>query len=511
MSQSTIKSFDPVSGKHLDNAFQINTLDDLESKIESAQWAYLVYRNTSGEERATFLETIADEIESDLTEIVATATLETGLPAARIQGETGRTVGQLRLFASITREGSWVEGSIDTALPNRQPLPRVDIRKYLIPIGPVGIFGAANYPLAFSTAGGDTASALAAGNPVVVKANNSHLGTHDLICKAIARAIENCNLPEGVFGAIVDSGFELGRALVQHPGIKAVGFTGSYSGGRALFDLVSQRKDPIPFYGEMGSINPIVLFDSAIANASTSKQLINAIILGVGQFCTNPGLLLAIDSEAIAAFCNQLAIEATAALGGVMLHQGIYESYQKATTALGKGVEMSVLGEGTKGEGAFGVSSYILKTTGEAFLSNSQLSQEVFGPYSLLVICKDEEELATLMMELEGQLTISFMGTEAELEAADHLIAIAQEKAGRVIFNGVPTGVEVCHAMVHGGPFPATTQPNSTSVGAEAIKRFSRPVCFQNAPQSILPLALQDENPLNIFRKINGTLTKQRL
>ncbi|MDG1105292.1 MAG: aldehyde dehydrogenase (NADP(+)), partial [Cyclobacteriaceae bacterium] len=469
-----------------------------------AQLAFMVYRNTSGNERAILLETIADEIETVKEEILGIATLETGLPSGRIQGETGRTLGQLRLFAGVAQEEFWVEASIDTALPDRQPLPKSDIRKCLVPLGPIAVFGASNFPLAFSTAGGDTASALASGNPVIVKAHNSHLGTHQCICDAISRALERCNLPKGIFSSIIDEDYELGAALVQHPGIKAVGFTGSFNGGAALLDLVSKRKEPIPFYGEMGSINPIVLLPSALEDPKMVPTLIGSINMSVGQFCTNPGLILAIEGEAAQHFCSKMTDAIQQTLGEVMLNRTIYDKYEASISEISSEKSYTLLGQGTKAQGALSVQPSLALTSGEKFLTHPKMAQEIFGPYSLVVLCEHQEELAEILMQIEGQLTLSFMGEETEFEEQEHLIALAQEKAGRIIFNGVPTGVEVGHSMIHGGPFPATTAPNSTSVGADAIKRFARPVCFQDAPQSLLPMALQDENPLKIFRKING-------
>jgi alpha-ketoglutaric semialdehyde dehydrogenase len=504
MSPKTIQTLNPRTGNFLAQEYVISTPEELNQKVTDAQLAFMVYRNTSGNERAILLETIADEIEAVKEEILSIATLETGLPAGRIQGETGRTLGQLRLFAEVAQEEFWVEASIDTALPDRQPLPKSDIRKCLVPLGPIAVFGASNFPLAFSTAGGDTASALASGNPVIVKAHNSHLGTHQCICDAIARALERCNLPKGIFSSIIDEGYELGAALVQHPGIKAVGFTGSFNGGTALLDLVSKRKEPIPFYGEMGSINPIVLLPSALEDPKMVSTLMGSINMGVGQFCTNPGLILAIEGEAAQHFCLKMTDAIQQTLGEVMLNRAIYDKYEASIAEMSSEKAYTLLGQGTKAQGALAVQPSLALTSGKKFLTHPKMSQEIFGPYSLIVLCEHQEELAEILMQIEGQLTLSFMGEETEFEEQVHLIVLAQEKVGRIIFNGVPTGVEVGHSMIHGGPFPATTAPNSTSVGADAIKRFARPVCFQDAPQSLLPMALQDENPLKIFRKING-------
>ena len=511
MSLKTIKTLNPRTGNFLAQEYVLSTPEELNEKVTDAQLAFMVYRNTSGNERAILLETIADEIEAVKEEILGITTLETGLPAGRIQGETGRTLGQLRLFAEVAQEEFWVEAVIDTALPDRQPLPKSDIRKCLVPLGPVAVFGASNFPLAFSTAGGDTVAALASGNPVIVKAHNSHLGTHQCIAAAIARALERCNLPKGIFSSIIDEGYELGAALVQHPGIKAVGFTGSYNGGTALLDLVSKRKDPIPFYGEMGSVNPIVLLPSALEDPKMVPTLISSINMGVGQFCTNPGLILAIEGEAAQHFCSKMTDAIQQTLGEVVLNRAIYDKYEASIAEISSEKAFALLGQGTKAQGALAVQPSLALTSGRKFLAHPKMAQEIFGPYSLIVLCEHHEELAEILMQIEGQLTLSFMGEESEFEEQAHLIALAQEKAGRIIFNGVPTGVEVGYAMIHGGPFPATTAPSSTSVGADAIKRFARPVCFQDAPQSLLPMSLQDENPLKIFRKINGKWSQDKI
>ena len=511
MNFKTIKTFNPRTGNFLDQNYILSTLNDLNEKVSDAQLAFTVYRNTSGNDRAILLETIAEEIESVAEEILAIATLETGLQAGRIQSETVRTIGQLRLFAEVARKEFWLDAVIDTALPNRQPLPKADIRKCLVPIGPVAVFGASNFPLAFSTAGGDTVSALASGNPVIFKAHNSHLGTHECMAAAIARALERCNLPKGIFSSLIAEGNELGAALVQHPGIKAVGFTGSYSGGTALLDLVSKRKEPIPFYGEMGSVNPVILFPSALKDPKIVSSLISSINLGVGQFCTNPGLILTIDSEETQSFCSRMTEAIDQCVGEVMLNKAIYDSYEANMAEISTEKSYTLLGQGTKVAGALSVKPSLALTSGKKFLTHPKMGQEIFGPFSLIVSCENDNELSEILMKIEGQLTFSFMGQEKEFNEQAHLIALAKEKAGRIIFNGVPTGVEVGYAMIHGGPFPATTAPNSTSVGTDAIRRFARPVCYQDAPQSLLPMALKDNNPLEIFRKINGKWCQDKI
>ena len=508
-----LKAIDPVTNKELDGDFPVNSLQDLSAAIASAKKASEIYGKTSFEERALFLEEIAEEISALGDELIERASLETGLPTARITGERGRTVNQLRLFASLVREGSWVEASIDTALPNREPVPRPDLRKILIPIGPVAVFTASNFPLAFSTAGGDTASALAAGNPVIVKAHNAHLGTDQLIASAILRAGEKRSLPKGTFTSLISSDFTLGQELVKHPDIKAVGFTGSFSGGKALFDIAVKRDKPIPLYAEMSSINPIVLLPQALSKRSDSlaSGIANSVTMGVGQFCTNPGIIIGLESPELEAFCISLKDEITESIAGTMLHSGIHKNYEeKYQKAIGQ-TGVNILAESTQPVSHNSGKPVIATTTADQFLSNPSLAEEVFGPYSLLVKCEDSNQLKNVLEKMEGQLTITFMAEDDEISENKELIIMAENRAGRVIFNGVPTGVEVCHSMVHGGPFPATTDSRSTSVGTDAIKRFARPVCYQDAPTSILPDELKDHNPNNIWRTVNGEFTKNSL
>ena len=380
MNPKTIKTFNPRTGDFLDNDYVLSTLNDLKKKVLDAQRAFTVYSKTSGNIRAILLETIAEEIEVVKGEILEITTLETGLPVGRITGEIGRTIGQLRLFAEVAQKESWVEAVIDTALPDRQPLPKSDIRKCLLPLGPVAVFGASNFPLAFSTAGGDTAAALASGNTVVVKAHNSHLGTHQCIAAAIARAQERCNLPAGIFSSVIDEGYALGATLVQHPEIKAVGFTGSYKGGTTLLDLVSKRKEPIPFYGEMGSVNPIVLFPSALKKSKTVSNLIDSINLGVGQFCTKPGLILTVDSDAAKSFCLNMTEAIKQSVGEVMLNKGIYDSYEANMVEISAENAYTLLGQGTKVTDALAVKPCLALTSGRKFLTYPKMAQEIFGP-----------------------------------------------------------------------------------------------------------------------------------
>ncbi len=476
-----------------------------------AEEAFHIYKKASSKQKADLLESVASEIMKLGDELLDRASAETGLPIARITAERGRTVNQLNLFASLVREGSWKEVSIDTSIPDREPIPKPDLRKLLIPIGPVAVFTASNFPLAFSTAGGDTASALAAGNPVIVKGHNSHLGTHQLVVGAIKKAVWKCDLPEGVFGSLLGADFTLGQELVKHPAIKAVGFTGSFSGGKALYDIAVRRKEPIPVYAEMSSINPTVLLPNALSgnSASLAKSLSDSITMGVGQFCTNPGLLIGLDEPGFDRFAEQLKENIQQSCGDTMLNNGIHVSYnENSTSALSReGVEL--LGQGKALNDLLAGTPVVAITSGENFVSNPTLCEEVFGPYSLLVKCKDKEQLKEVLSRIAGQLTISFMLSEPEAEEYGDLIELAESKTGRIIFNGVPTGVEVCHSMVHGGPFPSTTDSRTTSVGTDAIKRFARPVCYQDSPERLLPDELKNENPLKIMRKINGEFTRE--
>ncbi len=486
------------------------TLEQVEAALQEAQIAFLSYKNINGKEKAEFLRTIAEEMEALGGELVSTAMRETNLPEARIIGERGRTAGQCRMFADLVEQGSWVEARVDTALPDRTPLPKPDIRKMLVPIGPVVVFGAANFPLAYSTAGGDTASALAAGCPVIVKAHPAHAATSELVASAIKKAIDKNGMPQGVFQHLHGNGFEVGQALVKHPLTKAVGFTGSLAGGKALFDLACQRAQPIPVFAEMSSINPVILLPDTLGLQAEkiATALVGSITQGVGQFCTNPGLIVAIENEGLNRFIKSLSEGINNALPGVMLHQGIADNYSKRLTHVlkqkGVIVERQSSAHATENQGKPLVASILASD----FLKNPLLAEEVFGPFSLIVKCKDINELHAVANHLNGQLTTSIFGDEVEIAKYSSLVNTLIEKAGRLIINGVPTGVEVCPSMNHGGPFPATTDSRFTAVGIDAIKRFARPVAFQSFPNSLLPEELQDGNPLGIWRLFNNEWKK---
>ena len=503
-------AFSTVLKNNLPGEFTVATEEEIQEAVHKAASCFEVYRQTSFADRADFLDAIADEIMQLDKELIERAHLETGLPEARITGERGRTVGQLKLFASLLREGSFVEAIIDTAQPDRKPLPRSDLRRMLMPIGPVAVFAASNFPLAFSTAGGDTASALAAGCPVIVKAHSAHLGTNELVATAIITAAKNCNMPDGVFSSLIGEGSVLGQELVKHPQIKAVGFTGSFRGGMALLkSAINEREEPIPVYAEMSSINPVLVLPDKLKQDTDAvvAQLTASITLGVGQFCTNPGLLFIIKDAVTETFIKKMGQSLQQVPAAVMLNQTICAAYYKERQQLLSQDDVTAVWAGEMDPDYRG-STALAQTTAKSFIKNSVLQNEVFGPASLVVLCEDQEELKTTLQSLHGQLTGTIIGTRDDIRQFQSCIDIIAQKVGRLIFNGVPTGVEVAHSMMHGGPFPATTFSHFTSVGTEAVKRFLRPVCYQDCPQEYLPEPLRDENSLHIMRKLNGTYTR---
>ena len=510
-SGKTLQGVNPVSNTMIDEKFFIASEEDVNKALIKADLAFASFKQSGAEERAIFLEKIADEMEALGDILVKRASLETGLPEARIIGERGRTTGQLRMFADYIREGSYVEASIDTAMPDRAPIPRPDLRKMMVPLGPVVVFGASNFPLAYSVAGGDTAAALAAGCPVLVKAHPGHPGTSALVGGAIVKAAKDTGMPDGVFSLLFDSGFAVGKALVGHPATKAVGFTGSLGGGRALFDIAAQRDAPIPVFAEMGSINPSILLPEALnvrAN-DIADTYAGSITLGAGQFCTNPGLILGIASDGLNNFITQLVGAIEQVQPATMLHSGISESYRLKSKAMAEQLGVELIGKVSIDASTSQGQPALAKAPGAEFINNPKLHEEVFGPFSLIIECKDKAELATCCAKLSGQLTATIIGEDDEFMEYKDILSELQEKAGRVIFNGVPTGVEVCPSMVHGGPYPATTDSRFTAVGVNSIKRFLRPVSFQDAPEAMLPKALNNDNILKIWRLVNGNLTKE--
>ena len=505
-----LKVFSPVQRDDLPEEFFIATTEEIEKAAGKAQTAFDQYKNSSFESRAVFLEAIVEEILLAGEALVERAMLETGLTEARLTGERTRTVNQLKMFAGLLREGSWVEAVIDPALPDRKPLPRSDLRKMLFPIGPVVVFGASNFPFAFSTAGGDTASALAAGCPVIVKAHSSHLGTNELVAKAVLAAAKKCNMPDGVFSSLNGEGSNLGQALARHPAVKAIGFTGSYRAGMSLYKTaINERDTPIPVYAEMSSINPVLVLPGKLEEDvdRLAALLAGSISLGAGQFCTNPGLLFVVRNEHTENFIQKLAVQLQSIPPATMLNKVICQSYYSGREKMvaEKGVQPVLLGEDELGQ--LKGTPALMEVTAADFIANPGLQNEIFGPASLVVIC-NKEEILQAVQTMHGQLTGTVFGSDEDIRSYAPCIEALKEKVGRLIFNGVPTGVEVSHAMIHGGPFPATTDGRTTSVGAEAIKRFVRPVCFQDCPEDFLPEALKDANPLGIMRKLNGKFTR---
>lgn len=479
----------------------------IDSIFRAAQTAFLAYKNLPGKEKGRFLETLAEILESNRATIVPLAVKESNLPEGRINGELGRTTGQIRLFANLVKEGSWVEATIDPAMPDRSPLPRADIRRFLTPLGPVVVFGASNFPLAFSTAGGDTISALAAGCPVIYKAHPAHPETSKKVADCIQQALMVSGLPTGIF-THVEGGIAEGQALVQHPMAKAIAFTGSHTGGMALFHLANQREEPIPVFAEMGSVNPVFCFSQKLEkeNDALAKAFVASLTLGAGQFCTNPGLIFVPEKQA-QSFEQAIATELQAVAAAPMLHPGIAQAYYNSIQALEARNELRWV-KVAEPKHLINGSPALAQINLADWLRDKQFQKEVFGSFALMVVYQDIAELSDVAKQLEGQLTITVWAETEELQSLLSLINLLEEKCGRLLFKGVPTGVEVGVAMQHGGPFPATTAPNSTSVGAYAIKRFVRPIAFQDMPQELLPDALKDGNPLEIWRTVNGNLTK---
>lgn len=506
----TFKAENPATGKMLEPSFYEASQQEIDEAIHQAESAFQSYRKKSGKQRADLLEAIAEEITALGDVLIQRCMEETGLPEARLTGERGRTVNQMKLFAQVLREGSWVNARIDLADPDRKPLPKPDVRSMYRPLGPVGIFGASNFPFAFSVAGGDTVSALAAGCTVVVKAHPAHPGTCELVASAIQRAIEKSNMPAGTFSMVNGPSTDVGLAIVRHPLIKAIGFTGSFRGGKALFDEANKRDVPVPVYAEMGSTNPVFILPGALKEKkeTIAKDLAASVTQGVGQFCTNPGLVLLQQSDDGKVFRDTLSSSIAGSAAGVMLSAGIKNNYDRGLERLSgaTGVTVAVRGK-NEGDGYRGVPS-LLEASADSFLKDHALEEEVFGPSTLVVTASTREEIIRAAEKLTGHLTATIHGTEEDLEDYKDLISILERKVGRLIFNGYPTGVEVCHSMVHGGPYPATSDSRTTSVGTAAIFRFARPVCYQNFPQAMLPDELKNNNPLGIWRMVNGEVKR---
>ena len=495
----------PATGETLPQAFSEATVDDVAEACALAEAAFPAFAALPPATRAAFLEAVADAIVAIGDDLVATAMAETGLPRMRLEGERGRTCGQLRMFAAELRKGEWLGVTIDPALPDRAP-PRADLRRMNVALGPVAVFGASNFPLAFSVAGGDTASALAAGCPVVVKGHPAHPGTGELVARAILAAVAACGLPEGVFSFLPGTSHDLGAALVADPRIKAVGFTGSRSGGLALVAVAAARAEPIPVYAEMSSVNPVVLLPQALAarGEALGAGFAGSLMLGAGQFCTNPGVVIAIDGPGLDRFVAAAARAMAAAEPAVMLTSGIHASYGSGVAALTANPAASEIALGLAATAPNRCTAALFETTAAAFMADRSLSHEVFGAAAVLVRCADIAEAARVVVGLEGQLTATIHLDEADAADAAALLPLLQARAGRVLANGWPTGVEVCPAMVHGGPYPATSDGRTTSVGTLAMARFLRPVCYQDVPDALLPPALKAANPWSLPRTIDA-------
>ncbi|MBV6285662.1 aldehyde dehydrogenase (NADP(+)) [Pseudomonas aegrilactucae] len=501
----TLHSHDASSGEALPFTFTQATAEEVDAAALAAAAAYPEFRNLPAERRAEFLEAIAARLDALDDDFVSLVTRETALPTARIKGERGRTSGQMRLFAQVLRRGDFYGARIDHALPDRQPMPRVDLRQYRIGVGPVAVFGASNFPLAFSTAGGDTAAALAAGCPVVFKAHSGHMATAERVADAIIRAAEQTGMPKGVFNMIYGAG--VGEALVKHPAIQAVGFTGSLKGGRALCDMAAARPQPIPVFAEMSSINPVLVLPAALQarGESIATELAASVVMGCGQFCTNPGLVIGIRSPALDAFAERLAAVLGEQPAQTMLNAGTLRSYAQGVQALHEHAGVTHLAgreqQGNQAQPQLFRADASLLLTGDPLLQ-----EEVFGPATVLIEVADEAQLQRALQGLHGQLTATLIAQAEDLARYAQVLPLLEQKVGRVLFNGYPTGVEVCDAMVHGGPYPATSDARGTSVGSLAIDRFLRPVCYQNCPDELLPAALQEGNPLGIVRLVDGVM-----
>jgi alpha-ketoglutaric semialdehyde dehydrogenase len=502
---------DPTTGTTLEPVYGDATDNEVQTAVTLAQSAFTEYRDTSVQQRARFLEAAAEQIVLLGDTLVSRCCAETGLPEGRIRGERGRTMNQLKMFATLVREGSWVEARIDTADPGRTPVPKPDVRSVARPLGPVAVFGASNFPLAFSVAGGDTASALAAGCPVVFKGHPAHPGTCELVAGAIIKAALDTGMPDGVFSLVHGRSHAVGLRLITHPLVKAIGFTGSLRGGRALYDAAAARPEPIPVYAEMGSINPVFLLPGAAHEQldDFAKGYIGSFTLGAGQFCTNPGVAVVLDqsdtTDQLTAKLQSMMSETDPA---TMLSSEIRKAYAAGAEKIAGQDEVAEVAQGTAGEHANAAEARLFKTTSDAFLSNVSLHDEVFGPASLIVSASQAPDLVRIAETLRGHLTASVFGTDDDLREHRRLLEVLAQKVGRLIINGFPTGVEVCDAMIHGGPYPATTDSRTTSVGTLAIRRFVRPVCYQNFPDDLLPPALQSDNPLEIWRLVNGAWRK---
>lgn len=489
------------------------TLSEANDIIRKASGVFEKYKRIPIQKRILFLEKIAEELSLSGQTLISITNEETSLPQKRLEGERERTINQIKMFADHLKEGSWVNAIIDPARTGRFPLPKPDTRQMQIPLGVVGVFGASNFPYAFSVAGGDTIAALSAGCPVVFKAHSGHPLTSELVGQCILRAAQIAEMPDGVFSLLHGSGQEIGMAIVTHPQIKAIAFTGSFSGGKAIYDAASQRDEPVPVYAEMGSVNPVFILPGILRSNSfdVAKALADSNVLGVGQFCTNPGILLKIESRDHDGFVNDFKDYTSQLQAGPMLTERIFLAFKDKIQSLRSHKEAKLLAEGKSGESINSAIPHVFEVAGKSFLENEDLSEEIFGPSATIVLVDDKKQLYEIAQSFRGQLTASVWASDEDVKEYQELFQILENKVGRLMLNTVPTGVEVTHAMVHGGPFPATTDSKATSVGSRSIYRFTRPLCYQNFPQELLPSALQNKNTLQIWRHIDGNLTKDSL
>ncbi|MDR6922641.1 MULTISPECIES: aldehyde dehydrogenase (NADP(+)) [Chryseobacterium] len=479
--------------------------ENMDRRIQMAAEAYQFLKNTNIKERSEFMNAVADQIEALGEELLTTAHAETSLPLARLTGEKARTTGQWRSYAKAVATGIYTEPRIDLAQPDKQ---KGDLRKYNVGIGPVVVFGASNFPFAFSTAGGDTASAIGAGCPVIIKAHPAHAKTSQMMADAITAVVAAFGWPEGIFSHIIGVSNDVGAYLVQHKDIHAVAFTGSFNGGKALFDLASRRENPIPVFAEMGSINPIFAMSHLLENKAEAlaKEYIASLTLGVGQFCTNPGVFIALKGKSLDRFITALKNEIKEIIPSNMLHKGIFETFEKHKTLAVEQPEVNIIASVDTEIDEWKGRAIVIETNAKNFIHNKILSEEIFGPFGIIVTCETREEMTEIAQQLKGQLTITIAATHEDLHENMNLINLLKDKCGRLLFNGMPTGVEVVYAMQHGGPFPSTTDVRFTSVGPDAVKRFVRPITFQNWPGEFLPEELKNENPLQISRIVDGEI-----
>lgn len=508
----TFHATNPATGEQLPTAFAEAPSSHADAALRAADAAFDSFRAKTPEQRALFLEAIADNIEALGDALLQRAHAETGLPMARVTAERGRATGQARLFAKVIREGSWVEARIDRAIPDRQPLPKPDVRRMMVPLGPVVVFGASNFPLAISVAGTDTVSALGVGCPVVVKAHPGHPGTCEMIASAIVKAAEQTGMPDGVFSIVHGKGNDIGLALVKHPLTQAAAFTGSLRGGRALFDAAAARPNPIPFYGELGSVNPVFLLPGALKERAPqlAEAFLGSLTMGVGQFCTNPGLVFGLQGDDLKTFVDKTSSLVKAWAPSSMLHGGICASFNSGVDRIGKvkGVELVAKSDAPAKSDAAQASAVLYSTDAATFEANETLKEEVFGPASVVTHCGSTEELERIAESFDGQLTAAIHGTPDDLRQHARLVRILERKAGRIIFNGFGTGIEVCPSMHHGGPYPAATHSFFTSIGTAALYRFVRPVCYQGFPDDCLPEPIQNQNASRAWRMVDGEITQ---